>query len=65
MNTEVPRKEIEMNIGELRYKTGLMKLGAIIGDNCQIGVNTLIFPGRKISTGSILQPGTVVKEDFI
>ncbi|MHA1396233.1 MAG: bifunctional sugar-1-phosphate nucleotidylyltransferase/acetyltransferase [Candidatus Heimdallarchaeaceae archaeon] len=65
VNTEVPRKEIEMNIGELRYKTGLMKLGAIIGDNCQIGVNTLIFPGRKISTGSILQPGTVVKEDFI
>ncbi|MCK4844522.1 MAG: NTP transferase domain-containing protein, partial [Candidatus Heimdallarchaeota archaeon] len=54
VNTETPRKKIEMTIGGKKIKTNLQKLGAIIGDKCEIGVNTLIFPGRRIDSGSII-----------
>ena len=62
--TETGMKEITMNINGKTVSTGRLKLGAIIGDNCDIGVNTLIFPGRKIATNSIIEPGTTIKEDY-
>lgn len=64
VNTETPRKKIEMTIGGKKIKTNLKKLGAIIGDKCEIGVNTLIFPGRRIDSGSIILPGTKIEEDI-
>jgi len=63
VNTETPRKEVTMNINGEKVNTGLMKLGAILGDNCEIGVNTLIFPGRKVASGSTIPPGSQIKED--
>ncbi|MCG3215769.1 MAG: NTP transferase domain-containing protein [Candidatus Heimdallarchaeota archaeon] len=64
VNTETPNAEIEMNINGEIIKTGLRKLGAIIGDDCELGVNTMIFPGRKIASKSIITPGTTIKEDY-
>jgi bifunctional UDP-N-acetylglucosamine pyrophosphorylase/glucosamine-1-phosphate N-acetyltransferase len=64
VNTETPRKEIEMNVGGKSLPTGFTKLGAIIGDCCEIGVNCLIFPGRKIASNSVVSPGTSVKADI-
>lgn len=64
VNTETPRKKIEMTIGGKKIKTNLQKLGAIIGDKCEIGVNTLIFPGRRIDSGCIILPGTKIEEDI-
>jgi bifunctional UDP-N-acetylglucosamine pyrophosphorylase/glucosamine-1-phosphate N-acetyltransferase len=64
VNTETPRQEVTMNINGEKVNTGLMKLGAIVGDNCEIGVNTLIFPGRKIASDSTIPPGSQIKEDF-
>ncbi len=63
VNTETPRKEISMNINGEKVNTGLMKLGAIVGDDCEIGVNTLILPGRKISSGSTVPPGSKIEDD--
>ncbi|NPD89336.1 MAG: NTP transferase domain-containing protein [Asgard group archaeon] len=63
VNTETPKKEVIMNINGEKMNTGLMKLGAIVGDNCEIGVNTLILPGRKIASGSTIAPGSIIKED--
>lgn len=62
--TETGMKEVSMNINGKKMNTGLLKLGAIIGDNCDIGVNTLIFAGRKIATNSVVAPGTTVKDDY-
>ncbi|MBY8999392.1 MAG: NTP transferase domain-containing protein [Candidatus Heimdallarchaeota archaeon] len=62
--TETGMKEVSMNINGKKVSTGLLKLGAIIGDNCDIGVNTLIFPGRKISSNSVVEPGTTIKDDY-
>ncbi len=64
VNTETPSKEITMTINNKQLKTGFMKLGAIIGDDCEIGVNSLIFPGRKIASGSTIKPGTTVEQDY-
>jgi len=65
VNTETPKQEISMNINGKPLGTGCMKLGAIIGDNCDIGVNTLICPGKRIASNSTLEPGTSVIEDIL
>ena len=57
--------EITMNINGQTLSTGCMKLGAIIGDNCDIGVNTLIYPGKRIASNSTVMPGTSITEDIL
>ena len=36
-------------------KTGVKKLGAILGDNCQLGCNTVLNPGTFSEKGTILK----------
>jgi bifunctional UDP-N-acetylglucosamine pyrophosphorylase/glucosamine-1-phosphate N-acetyltransferase len=43
--------------------TGLRKLGAIIGDEVHTGINTSIYPGRKLWPYTSTLPGEVVKRD--
>lgn len=50
--------------GELK-DTGRQKLGVIMGDNCKTGINTSLYPGVKISAGSMILPGEVVKRDLM
>ncbi len=64
VNTETPKREITMNINGKSLNTGFMKLGAIIGDECDIGVNSLIYPGKRIASNSTVMPGTSIKEDL-
>jgi len=40
------------------------KLGAIMGDNVKIGINTSLYPGRKIWSGKTTLPGEIVKKDI-
>lgn len=49
--------------GEL-VDTGCRKLGAIIGDGVHTGINTSIYPGRKIWPGASTLPGEVVERDI-
>jgi len=46
-----------------KIDTGLRKLGAFIGDNVRTGINTTIYPGRKIWPGLSTLPGEVVDKD--
>lgn len=48
---------------ELR-DTGRRKLGAMIGDNVHTGINTSIYPGRKIWPGLSTRPGDIVQRDL-
>jgi len=48
--------------GEL-VDTGRRKLGAIIADNVHTGINTSIFPGRKIWPGLTTRPGESINRD--
>jgi UDP-N-acetylglucosamine diphosphorylase/glucosamine-1-phosphate N-acetyltransferase len=46
-----------------KVDTGLRKLGAFIGDNVNTGINTTIYPGRKIWPGLATLPGEIVQKD--
>lgn len=49
--------EIEVPIGADRIATGLRKLGAILGDGCRIGCNSVLHPGVVIGSGTQTYPG--------
>lgn len=49
--------------GEL-VDTGRRKLGAIIGDHVHTGINTSIYPGRKLWPNTSTLPGQVVDRDI-
>lgn len=44
--------------------TGRRKFGTIIGDDVHTGINTAIYPGRKLFPGVSTAPGEVVKNDL-
>lgn len=44
--------------------TGLRKMGAIIGDDVQIGCNVVLNPGALIGPRSVVYPGAVVPKGF-
>ena len=41
--------------GEI-YETGLRKLGAVLGDGCETGCNTVTSPGTLVGKGSMVLP---------
>ena len=43
--------------------TGLRKLGCVMGDDVQTGINVSLHPGVKIGVGSWIAPGTIVTKD--
>ena len=49
--------------GEL-VDTGRRKFGAILGNAVFTGINTSIYPGRKIGNGIMTRPGTIVQKDL-
>lgn len=52
-----------MVCGEL-LDTGRRKFGSIMGDNVHTGINTSMYPGRKIWANCSTLPGAVVKYDI-
>jgi len=45
--------------------TGRVRFGAIIGDGVRLGVNTCVYPGRKIGAGRLTRPNTIVDKDLM
>jgi UDP-N-acetylglucosamine diphosphorylase / glucose-1-phosphate thymidylyltransferase / UDP-N-acetylgalactosamine diphosphorylase / glucosamine-1-phosphate N-acetyltransferase / galactosamine-1-phosphate N-acetyltransferase len=43
--------------------TGRRKFGTIIGDGVHTGINTSIYPGRKLGPGTTTRPGEIVQHD--
>ena len=48
--------------GEL-IDTGRRKFGVIVGDGVHTGINTTLYPGRKLYPGTSTIPAEVVKKD--
>jgi len=44
--------------------TGRRKFGTIIGDNVHTGINTSIYPGRKLWPNTTPRPGEIVQHDL-
>ncbi len=49
------------NIKVEKEETSLRKIGAFIGDNTQIGCNSVVFPGTVIERDSLVLPLSTVK----
>ncbi|MDR4509122.1 MAG: NTP transferase domain-containing protein [Candidatus Brocadiaceae bacterium] len=56
-------KNIITMVNEKRVDSGRRKLGSFIGDHVRTGINTCIYPGRKIWPDKSTLPGEVVKKD--
>lgn len=42
--------------GETRLDTGLLKLGAILGDRAEVGCNAVLNPGSVIGRDAVVYP---------
>ena len=58
-NLRLDKKEITVTLNGERIKTGRKKLGAIIGDNVQTGINAMINPGTLIGNNVFIGPGEI------
>ncbi|MCS7265408.1 MAG: hypothetical protein NZ805_11305 [Armatimonadetes bacterium] len=55
-NLKITRDEIVVKVGGVEYPTGLKKFGAIVGDEAEIGCNTVINPGTLIGKRVLAYP---------
>ena len=60
-NVKSDRSLISVPCGDNRIDTGLKKFGAILGDNVEIGCNSVLNPGSVIGTGSTVYPLSSVR----
>jgi bifunctional UDP-N-acetylglucosamine pyrophosphorylase/glucosamine-1-phosphate N-acetyltransferase len=63
-NYRLDENEVTSMINGTALPTGRAKVGAIIGDNCRLGIHVGINPGVKIGKGSFVAGGTFVSEDL-
>lgn len=57
-NFKLDGKEITVLLDGVKIVTGLRKLGAIIGDGCQIGCNSVTNPGTLLGKNVLCYPCT-------
>jgi UDP-N-acetylglucosamine diphosphorylase/glucosamine-1-phosphate N-acetyltransferase len=62
-NLRFDKKPVKVTIKEKRVDSGLRKLGAIVGDDVQTGINVSINPGVKVGSGAWIAPGVTVTRD--
>lgn len=62
-NLRFDGKPVKMMISGRLIDSGKRKLGAVLGDDVQTGVNTSILPGVKIGSHSSIDPGVTVYRD--
>lgn len=55
-NVRLDRREVSVSIENVRTRTGLLKMGALIGDRSQIGCNCVLNPGTIVGADSISYP---------
>ena len=63
-NLRHDNSNVKSMVNGMLIDSGRRKLGAIIGDNVHTGINTSIYPGRKIWAEKTTLPGEIVKEDI-
>lgn len=55
-NVRLDKKSVRISLPGITVDTGLEKFGALIGDRCEIGCNSVINPGSVMGRGSLLYP---------
>jgi bifunctional N-acetylglucosamine-1-phosphate-uridyltransferase/glucosamine-1-phosphate-acetyltransferase GlmU-like protein len=63
-NLKIVESEIKLMIKRTMYNTGLRKFGAILGDDVQIGCNSVTSPGTLLGKASLVYPCVNVKSRY-
>lgn len=68
-NLKSDRKNIVVKDGEIKFETGIKKIGAMLGDGAEVGCNAVLNPGTIVGRHSNVYPTTcargVIKENCI
>lgn len=62
-NIRFDHRNVRVKIKGKRLDTGRRKLGVIMGDDAQTGINVNLMPGIKVGSGAWIAPGLTVYED--
>ena len=60
-NVKSDKTLVTVRCGEERIETGLKKMGAMLGDNVEVGCNSVLNPGTVIGRGSRVYPLSCVR----
>ncbi len=60
-NVKSDKTNVVVREGKERYETGLRKMGAILGNNVEVGCNSVLNPGTVIGPGSRVYPLSSVR----
>jgi len=63
-NVRFDKRTVRMRIKGRLHDSGRVKLGAIVGDRVQTGINVTLLPGIRIGSGSWVAPGAIVSHDI-
>jgi UDP-N-acetylglucosamine diphosphorylase/glucosamine-1-phosphate N-acetyltransferase len=62
-NIRFDERNIKVTIKDERVDSGRRKLGTIMGDDVQTGINVNLLPGVKVGSGAWIAPGLTVHRD--
>ena len=62
-NVRFDKRSIRMRIKHQLVDSGREKLGVVIGDHVETGINATLLPGVRIGSGTWIGPGAIVSED--
>jgi UDP-N-acetylglucosamine diphosphorylase / glucose-1-phosphate thymidylyltransferase / UDP-N-acetylgalactosamine diphosphorylase / glucosamine-1-phosphate N-acetyltransferase / galactosamine-1-phosphate N-acetyltransferase len=62
-NIRLDQRVLSLKVKGQLHSTGRKKLGVIMGDEVQTGINASIMPGVRVGSGSHIGPGTVIFGD--
>lgn len=62
-NIRLDEKVLSLEVKGRLQNTGRKKLGVIMGDRVQTGINANIMPGVRLGSGAYIGPGTVILKD--
>lgn len=60
-NVKSDKKLVTVKCGTSKYETGLKKFGAMLGDNVEVGCNSVLNPGTVIGRNSNIYPLSMVR----
>ena len=60
-NVKSDKSLVTVHAGDLKLETGLKKFGAILGDNVEVGCNSVLNPGTVIGRNANIYPLSMVR----
>lgn len=60
-NVKQDKTPVTVQVGYLRVEIGLKKFGAMLGDNVEVGCNSVLNPGTVVGRGSRVYPLSMVR----